>query len=444
VAKLEEQKPTYSLAHIVRERYPTFIDSLRDLDDALCLIILFSTLPSDDHVVTARVANCERLMKEFLTYVMRKRCLQKMFLSIKGIYYQAEILGQKITWIAPYRFKQTVPADVDVRVMLTFLEFYEVLLHFTNYKLFHSEGLQYPPNVDEVWQNNAQALALAKGDEDEVDLEAEAALEDVPEASMDGKPLLGDCFFFISRECPVESLHFVIKAFGGKCCYEGDKSGYDVDSKEITHHVVDRPVPANKPNPYMVKGREYIQPQWIYDSCNNGLLLPAFEYLPGKELPSHLSPFVDDDAEGYIPKRKEYLQRVRGEAMETEEGVEGESEDDEEEEDEEEDDALMGEEDEGEEEEEEEEDENEEISGDEKADPTPIKKKIAKKTKMQKAEEDQKSLASGLMTRRTRKMYTHVKRAENKKQAGVEELKRKRKEAESKTDKKTKSSVKKK
>ena len=76
-----------------------------------------------------------------MTYIMRKKALKKMFLSIKGIYYQAEILGQKITWIAPYKFKQTVPADVDLKVMLTFLEFYEVLLHFTNYKLYHSEGM---------------------------------------------------------------------------------------------------------------------------------------------------------------------------------------------------------------------------------------------------------------------------------------------------------------
>jgi len=45
VAKMQEEKPSYSLAHIVRERYPTFIDSLRDLDDALCLVVLFSTLP---------------------------------------------------------------------------------------------------------------------------------------------------------------------------------------------------------------------------------------------------------------------------------------------------------------------------------------------------------------------------------------------------------------
>ena len=72
-----------------RGRYPTFIDSLRDLDDALCMIVLFSTLPSNDNLVATRVKNCERLQKELLGYMMRKGCLKKMFLSIKGIYYQA-------------------------------------------------------------------------------------------------------------------------------------------------------------------------------------------------------------------------------------------------------------------------------------------------------------------------------------------------------------------
>jgi len=419
VAKLEEQRPTYSLAHIVRERYPTFIDSLRDLDDAFCLVLLFSTLPTNDHLITSRVANCERLQKELLGYVMRKRCLKKIFLSIKGIYYQAEIMGQKITWIVPYKFKQTVPIDVDMRVMLTFLEFYEVLLHFTNYKLYHSEGLAYPPDVDRVWQNTGEPLALA-GEEEEKD-----SYMDVPETGDEGKPLLADCFFYLSREVPVESLFFVIKSFGGRVIFENDASGLDINLEEITHHIVDRPVQS-----HMFLDREYVQPQWVYDSCNNGVLLPTFEYAPGKDLPSHLSPFVDDDSEGYIPQRKEYLQRLRGEAM----GLDEEADENEEEEEEEDDDDDD---DEGNEDAPE-----DEISGDEKEgeeeEPIPVKKAIAKKTKVTKAEDDQKMLASGLMSRKTRKMYTNIKRAEGKKSSNVEELKRKRKLSEEKKGSETK------
>lgn len=64
------------------------------------------------------------------------KCLRKVFLSIKGIYYQAEIMGQKVTWIQPYQFVQKLPADADYKVMQTFLEFYITLLKFSNLKLF--------------------------------------------------------------------------------------------------------------------------------------------------------------------------------------------------------------------------------------------------------------------------------------------------------------------
>lgn len=44
--KLLKNKPKYNLNHLVIERYPTFIDALRDLDDPLCLINLFSQFPT--------------------------------------------------------------------------------------------------------------------------------------------------------------------------------------------------------------------------------------------------------------------------------------------------------------------------------------------------------------------------------------------------------------
>ncbi len=39
---------------------------------------------------------------------MASRSLRKTFLSIKGIYYQAQIQGQTITWLVPYRFSNYV------------------------------------------------------------------------------------------------------------------------------------------------------------------------------------------------------------------------------------------------------------------------------------------------------------------------------------------------
>jgi pescadillo protein len=41
---------------------------------------------------------------------------------------QAEVGGQKVTWLTPHVLSQVLPSDVDFRVMLTFVEFYEVCL----------------------------------------------------------------------------------------------------------------------------------------------------------------------------------------------------------------------------------------------------------------------------------------------------------------------------
>jgi pescadillo protein len=141
-------KTKYTLDHVIRERYPTFVDALRDLDDCLSMLFLFANLPSTPTVPAKMIARCERLCLEFEHYLIVSNSLRKSFLSIKGIYYQATIQGEDILWVVPYRFNQRVTGDVDFRIMGTFVEFYQTLLGFVNFRLYTSIGLVYPPKFD--------------------------------------------------------------------------------------------------------------------------------------------------------------------------------------------------------------------------------------------------------------------------------------------------------
>ena len=65
-----QEKPRYTLSHVIKERYPTFTDALRDLDDALCLVSLFASFPQHQslEIDNKDVQICQRLYSEWLTY----------------------------------------------------------------------------------------------------------------------------------------------------------------------------------------------------------------------------------------------------------------------------------------------------------------------------------------------------------------------------------------
>src|SRR5436190_5267640 len=77
---LEQNRPQYTLDHIVKERYginkelfvycryPTFEAALKDLDDALSMLFLFSNLTTIHRVDAVTIRNCERLCAEFQHY----------------------------------------------------------------------------------------------------------------------------------------------------------------------------------------------------------------------------------------------------------------------------------------------------------------------------------------------------------------------------------------
>ena len=126
------------------------------------MLFLFANLPTNHNLPPATVAACERLCNEWQHYVIRTNVLRKSFLSIKGIYYQAEVQGQDVLWLVPYKFAQNVPVDVDFRIMHTFVEFYTTLLGFVLFKLYTNEGLVYPPKFDSSADSNGAGLRAFK------------------------------------------------------------------------------------------------------------------------------------------------------------------------------------------------------------------------------------------------------------------------------------------
>jgi pescadillo protein len=115
------------------------------MDDALSMLHLFAKMPADHKLHSNRVAKCERLCREWQAYIIKTRSLKKVFVSIKGIYYQAEVAGKAITWLVPHYFSKKISKDIDLSAMLSFLELYEHLTGFVLYKLYNDIGLRYPP-----------------------------------------------------------------------------------------------------------------------------------------------------------------------------------------------------------------------------------------------------------------------------------------------------------
>ncbi|KYQ55688.1 Pescadillo like protein, partial [Trachymyrmex zeteki] len=331
--------PTLKIDHIVKERYPTFIDALRDLDDCLTLCFLFSTFPSLPHIPRDQSLLCRRLTIEFLHAVIAAKALRKVFVSIKGYYYQAEIKGQTITWIVPHHFcfEPQAKNEVDFKVMSTFVEFYIVMLGFVNYRLYHTLNLHYPPkltnseNIDKVLVdektyvserisalnvllvNLDSSVPTIEDDNIEIDQfsnETDAAKIEAAKAEAEKIGKLKNLFkgikIFINREVPREPLVFILRCFGGEVSW--DKllfvgATFDENDETITHQIVDRPS--------MIKqyiSRYYVQPQWVFDSVNARELLPIEKYLMGAVLPPHLSPFTEGrQDQTYIPPEERAL-----------------------------------------------------------------------------------------------------------------------------------------
>ncbi|KAJ9102662.1 hypothetical protein QFC19_004771 [Naganishia cerealis] len=256
---LEERKPLARLDHLVKERYPTFKQALADLNDPLSLLCLFERLPRDPvpgktqvpHEVTAE---CGKLVAEWKVWAIRTHALRKVFLSIKGVYYECEVPAGRsgetvnVRWLEPWEFKQTVPADVDFRILLTFLDLYRTLTSFVLFKLYADENLVYPPELDVKLDAEGEGIGRFK------------LVERAPDATAAAPTVEGDKERKITKKDVKKSIRSIAHssaATGGMQVDEDEEDALIKDEpsaeEEFTYHPskneTDASDPSNAPLP---------------------------------------------------------------------------------------------------------------------------------------------------------------------------------------------------
>lgn len=338
-------KPQHSLVATIKERYPYFIDAIRDVDDAMSNISLYAFLSPEikssstvevHHSLTSGLhERAKEICARWNSYVSRAHLLTKAFISIKGYYYEALVKGERVRWLCPHEYAHRFPSGIQQYVLLSFLEFQLEMMKFVLFKL--ETDLKRDEADREAAEEEGGALTAPTEDFASsaaltvMDVNATpAAAKEMKDASAKRslmetelqkvRTLFRGLTFFISREVPSKHARFVINACGGRVATEYVPSN-------LTHVIIDRP--ALPPGMTKEDHLEYVQPQYIFDCLNARVALPVLGYRIGEELPPHISPFTvsitnaaEDNAAveqvkkdhpkvvGYVPQRVHEIRKV--------------------------------------------------------------------------------------------------------------------------------------
>ncbi|ANQ08357.1 Pescadillo-like protein [Plasmodium coatneyi] len=341
--------PKYKLDHIIKERFPVFSYAIEELDDALSAVVAYSLLPSNEKVgiMNRFVTNCEVLKNHFHHYVYKTNRIKKGFITVKGYYLQAEILQKKVTWLIPHTFTPYLDNTIDFSIITNFIEYYICLLKFVLFKLYKMHNMTYPPEQSELLKNeklkhlsyDEYLISLCKerfpsqhtldsglvadahpvetapeegapqvGEQSQSENhhEEEEIKHDIDEQNDTLKDLFKNQVYYIHTDMPLEILSLIILSCGGAVGWNSPYSPYHLGDDKITHEILE-PYGEGKQIEQQKIERMYVQPQYIFDCLNRKKILPCSDYsVDVKNLPVHLSPFIEDDNFKNFVKKEEY------------------------------------------------------------------------------------------------------------------------------------------
>eukprot|EP00747_Dinoflagellata_sp_TGD_P157813 gnl/TRDRNA2_/TRDRNA2_177771_c0_seq2.p1 gnl/TRDRNA2_/TRDRNA2_177771_c0~~gnl/TRDRNA2_/TRDRNA2_177771_c0_seq2.p1 ORF type:complete len:277 (-),score=-32.80 gnl/TRDRNA2_/TRDRNA2_177771_c0_seq2:111-941(-) len=271
------------------------------------------------------VEKCQRLESDFRKYISHTHSLRRVYMALKGVYLQAEVMGKKLTWIMMFQKNQVILDDFDFPNMALSLNFYLEILASVNLRLYHDAGLHYPlTHCDEIDPLDYNVPLMTKNESNETSLTSNGkpyfstnrynnslksdgastitnfdtnyhienkwkispSLSSACHAGVYGK-LFHALSFHISRELPRDLLNFIISSFGGKVFYDIPTHHNTKSSTASIYYVVER-----YPETFDSE-RIYVLPQWIFDSINQTNILPIKAFSHNKTPLYHTQPFIN-------------------------------------------------------------------------------------------------------------------------------------------------------
>lgn len=283
----------FNLSDLVKHKYPTFGESIGDLGNTLRNLYLIDMLAID---------SCRSELEIFETFVAKRGFLSMAFMSKKGVYFGVRIEKVLIAWMAPYpglNLKDIVEEKIDTSIVRHRIDF-----DFLDFGSFSEEESE---DVEEIDPNdpNKFDISLLKYASPLLKLHVRLTVHKLcllyPIENPRRNTVFKDMKFYINVQSIASQISFSIISSGGELVeYE--------NAKFIISEVVDQ----------IDSEKKYVQPQYIFDSVNQGHALCADAYSVGKELPPHISPFpdvmdtIDDRTLKILSNKKKYsiLDRV--------------------------------------------------------------------------------------------------------------------------------------
>ncbi|TBU18620.1 hypothetical protein CWI38_0236p0070 [Hamiltosporidium tvaerminnensis] len=134
----------YNFAEILKNKYPSLLDSMKGLKESLCTIVLCKTVMKYE---------CTEIINKYKNFMIKHKILKKTFIGKTGIYYLLSFDGLEIVWIYSYDYENENKDD-EIKNMNVLKYLYGICNAHLKFLLFKLEKIySVKENTNGVFKN---------------------------------------------------------------------------------------------------------------------------------------------------------------------------------------------------------------------------------------------------------------------------------------------------